>query len=378
MKVLVCPDSFKGSLSASQAAQAIGEGASRASKNIGVIKMPLADGGEGTLDCLLETLNASKIKTQVHDPIMRKIESHFGWKEDSKLAIIEMGKASGFGLLTEEERNPMTTTTYGTGELMKKALDTGCEQMIVALGGSATNDGGAGMLEALGVRFLNKHSRPLEKGGGRLIDLERADFSSLDKRLLTCKIIIAGDVTNPLLGKNGASLVYARQKGADDKAVKSLEESLTHYIRIVEKETGKAVQNQAGAGAAGGLGAGLLLFPHAEMKAGFKLVSEMLDLERAVKNSDIIITGEGKVDGQSAYGKVPQGVGNLAKKYNKPVICLAGAISEGAEKLYDQGVTSIFSITNGPMGLAEAKEKAYELLEEATYNLIKSTCKSSN
>jgi len=282
-----------------------------------------------------------------------------------------MASASGLALLKEEERDPYITTTFGTGELLLSALDQGCKEIIIGIGGSATNDGGMGMATALGVKFLDEHGDEVEQGGKQLIKIRNIDTSGMIAGLENVKIIVASDVTNPLTGKNGASFVYGPQKGADSDQVNALDAGLDHYGNLIEKTFGMNVKSVPGAGAAGGLGAGLMTFLNAEMKPGFEIVREITNLEEHIQNVDLVITGEGKIDSQTQYGKTPYGVAMTAKKYDKPVIAIAGSIGENISVLYKKGFDSILSIIEKPCTLEYAMKHASALIQNAAERLMR-------
>lgn len=371
MNILIAPDSFKESLSATEVCRFIKSGIKNSLFKTNIISIPLSDGGEGFVQSIIDATNGHIIKVKAHDPLMRSIDAEYGILNDNETAIIEMSKVSGLELLSSKEKNPWITTTYGTGELIRDALDKACKKLIIGIGGSATNDGGAGMIEALGGKLLTADGKQIEKGGGGLQQLATINLTNLDKRLSECKVLIACDVTNPLLGKNGASFVFARQKGANSEMIKLLEENLSHYANIIKQEIGKDISDEPGAGAAGGIGAGLMAFLNADLKPGFDIVRNILNLDKYVKQADLIFTAEGKVDFQTQFGKTPFGVAQIAKKYNKPVICLAGSIGEGAEVLYNKGVSSIFSIISKPMSIDEAISNASLLLEETAERVMR-------
>ena len=371
MNILIAPDSFKESLSATEVCRFIESGIKNTLFNTNIISIPLSDGGEGFVQSIIDATNGCLIKVKAHDPLMRSIDAEYGILGDKETAIIEMSKVSGLELLSSKEKNPWTTTTYGTGELIRDALNKDCKKLIIGIGGSATNDGGAGMIEALGGKLLTPKGKQIGKGGGALQQLATIDLTNLDNRLSECQVIVACDVTNPLLGKNGASFVFARQKGANSEMIKLLEENLSHYANIIQQEIGKDISDVPGAGAAGGLGAGLMAFLNAELKPGFDIIRDILNLDNYIKQADLIFTAEGKVDFQTQFGKTPFGVAQVAKKFDKPVICLAGSIGEGAEVLYNKGISSIFSIINKPMLLDEAIANASLLLEETAERVMR-------
>lgn len=373
MKIVIAPDSFKGSLTAKEVADAIEKGIHKAYSHIKIEKVPMADGGEGTVQSLVDATNGKIISTKVFDPLMKKIDSFYGILGDNKTAVIEMSAASGLPLLSKEERNPLITTTYGTGELLLHALDQGCRNFIIGIGGSATNDGGFGMMKALGVKFLDSGRNDIGFGGGALEKLSLIDTSGLDKRLNGCSITVACDVDNPLYGPKGASSIFAPQKGATQEMVSLLDSNLNHYSNIIEKQLGISIGEIPGSGAAGGLGGGLVAFLNAQLKKGIDIVIETTNLEDYICNADLVITGEGNIDYQTQYGKTPYGVAKIAKKHNIPVIALAGGIGEGANILYEEGLHSIFSITDKPMTLEEAIENGSQLLEDTAERVIRTT-----
>ena len=371
MKIAIAPDSFKGSLSATEVANAIEKGIKKVDKSIETVKIPMADGGEGTVESLVEATGGKYIKVKVNDPLMREIEAVYGILGDNKTAVIEMAQASGLPLLKKEERNPMKTTTYGTGELIKHAVNSGCKNIIIGIGGSATNDGGAGMAMALGAKLLDKDGKDIPLGAEGLIKLKTIDLSTFDEKIRECKFIAACDVENPLVGEKGASHIFGPQKGADEDMVKVLDEYLEHYGNLLEKNLNISVLNYPGAGAAGGLGAALLAFLNAELKRGIDIVIEASNLEEKIKDSDLVITGEGMIDYQTQFGKTPFGVAETSKKYSKPVIAIAGGIGKDASDLYNKGIDSIFSIVDKPMTLDEAVENAENLLEDTAERIMR-------
>ena len=362
MKIVIAPDSFKDCLTSPDVAKFIELGIRNVFPDASIKLVPLADGGEGTVVTLVTATNGKIFHSKVHDPLMREISAHFGVLGDGKTAVIEMASASGIELLKENERNPWKTTSYGTGELIKHALNKSCRKIIIGIGGSATNDAGTGMLQALGIQFLDANEREIEPGGGALKELVSIKTDKLDQRLKQSKIIIASDVLNPLLGKTGASAVYGPQKGANTDMVRRLEANLQHFADIVRQQQGISVENIPGSGAAGGLGAGILAFLPSEIKPGFDIVKEVVELEKHMQDADLVITAEGKIDSQTAYGKTPAGVAGIAGKYNIPVIAFAGIVEDGINELYEKGFRAIIPITNKPMNLDESMKKAGELL----------------
>ncbi|HHW03071.1 MAG TPA: glycerate kinase [Thermoanaerobacterales bacterium] len=396
MNIVIAPDSFKGSLTALQAAEAVERGIKKALKekreeiknitesptlnggvpesdfifDVKIVKIPMADGGEGTVEALITALGGNTIVTRALDPLGREIDSFFGILPDGT-AIIEMAAASGLNLVKPEERNPLKTTTYGTGQLIKAALDKGCRKIIIGIGGSATNDGGAGMAQALGVRFLDKKGNEIGFGGGELARIEQIDISDLDSRVKKTQFTIASDVKNVLCGPDGASAVYGPQKGATPEMVKILDRNVGHLAEVIKRDLGKDISQIPGSGAAGGLGAALMAFLNADMKPGIDIIMDLADFPEKVKSADLVITGEGSTDFQTMFGKVPFGVAQVAKKYGKPVICISGSLGKGYEKLYDAGITALFSIINRPMTLEEAMERGGELLEQISQNVFR-------
>jgi glycerate kinase len=374
MKVLVAPDSFKESLTSLQAARAIERGIKKAAESLGgsveIIKIPMADGGEGTVEAIITAVGGSVIPVEVLDPLGRKIDSFFGLLDD-RTAVIEMAAASGLNLLKQNERNPMVTTTYGTGQLIKAALDAGCRNIIIGIGGSATNDGGVGMAMALGIKFLDKEGRKIGFGGGELKKIEKIDVSGIDPRIAHVEITVASDVKNVLFGPHGASAVYGPQKGATPEMVKILDENLRHLAAVIKKDLGKDIAQIPGSGAAGGLGATLMAFLNSQLRPGIEIIMDITHFSDRVSDVDLVITGEGSTDYQTLFGKVPFGIGQIAKRFSKPVICISGSLGENYEQLYDAGITALFSLTNKPMTLKEAMERGEELLEKTAENVFR-------
>ncbi|MBO8138847.1 MAG: glycerate kinase [Desulfotomaculum sp.] len=373
MKVLVAVDSFKGSLSSIEVAEAVKKGIYRVFPQAQVMTVPMADGGEGTVDALVTATGGKLITVNVTGPLGAPVEAQFGLLPDGT-AVLEMAAASGLPLVPENKRNPSITTTYGTGELIKAALDYGATSIVLGIGGSATNDGGAGMAQALGVHLLDEEGKELGYGGGQLKKLHRIDTRDMDPRIKTVKIQVACDVQNPLCGPTGASAVYGPQKGAAPEMVKELDSNLRHFAGIIKKQLGVDVAEVPGAGAAGGLGAGLIAFAGAELRPGVEIVLDTVNIDSLMQDADLVITGEGQIDEQSAYGKVPVGVAARAAKYNLPVIAIAGSIGPGAAKLYELGIDSIVTIASGPLTLKEAMADAAELTtsaSERTFRLLK-------
>ena len=371
MKILIAPDSFKENLSAKGVAQAIERGIKRVDENIQTSIVPMADGGEGTVESLVEATDGQIINVKVKDPLMRDIDSYYGVLGDRKTAVIEMAAASGLALLEKDERNPMDTTSFGTGQLIKYAIEEGYKDIIIGIGGSATNDGGAGMLMALGAKLLDANGEDIGLGAKGLGKLKSIDLYNFHEDIKDCNFVVACDVDNPLVGKRGASYVFGPQKGADEHMVKILDANLENFGKVVEDTLGISLLQYPGAGAAGGMGAALLAFLDAELERGIDIVIEATQLERKIMDSNLVITGEGKIDGQTQFGKTPYGIATLAKKYNKPVIAIAGGIGEDASVLYEKGIDSIFSIVNKPMTLEEAMVHGESLLEDTAERIIR-------
>ena len=363
MIVLIAPDAFKDCLSARQVADALCRGMMRFSPEIIFDIAPMADGGEGTVESVVDATRGKLVQIPVMDPLMREISSFYGISGDGKTAVIEMAAASGIELLGESERNPWETSTHGTGELIRNALDRGCEKILLGIGGSATNDCGAGMAEALGVKFTNRAGDYPGPGGGALSDVEKIHMDGLDPRIISTEILVACDVSNPLTGPNGASAIYGPQKGANREMVEKLDRNLEYFAGVIKTQLGKDISHVSGAGAAGGLGGGLMAFLGARLMKGFDMIAETTGLEEKIKLADVVITGEGKIDGQTRFGKTPFGVAQLAKKHGKPVIGVAGTVEQGAELLYREGFHLIMPILEKPSDLAYAIAHAEQLLE---------------
>jgi glycerate kinase len=362
VKILIGVDSFKDCLSAKAVSECIAKGLKFVSDDFSIRIVPMADGGEGTVESLIDATSGTLKLCQVNDALMRPLEAKFGILGDKETAIIEMAAASGIEHLDKAERNPYFTSTFGTGELIRQALDSGCRRIIIGIGGSATNDGGVGMAMALGVKFFNKNGDSIEKGGGDIANLVRIDSSEIDKRIAQTEFVVACDVTNPLTGTEGASFVYGPQKGADAKMVRLLDDNLAHLAKVIKRDLNIGVENVAGAGAAGGLGAGLLAFCNGNLQSGFDIVAHETHLKEHCAWADVVLTGEGKIDRQTKFGKTPQGVATIAKQFHKPVVALAGTLGYGYQELYNSGFDAIFSIVDSPMPLSEALLNASDLL----------------
>lgn len=369
MKVVIAPDSFKESLTALEVAEAVEKGFRRIFPEAEIVKVPMADGGEGTVQSLVDATNGRIIRKTVTGPLGGKVDAFFGILGNGKTAVIEMAAASGLHLVPPGERNPLVTTTRGTGELILAAIEEGVEHIIIGIGGSATNDGGAGMARALGARFLDAKGNEIDEGGGALHQLQAIDIKKLDPRLQGIKIDVACDVENPLTGNTGASYIFGPQKGATPEMVRFLDENLEHYAAIIETDLNKTIKNIPGAGAAGGLGAGLLAFLPAELKRGVEIVIEATGLADIVNDADIVITGEGRIDSQSIYGKTPVGVAKIAKKYGVPVIAIAGNAAIELPLANNHGIDAVFSIVPGVVTLEDAFKNAGEYIERLAANI---------
>ncbi|MFB5166219.1 glycerate kinase [Parageobacillus toebii] len=374
MKVIIAPDSFKESLSALEVANAIEKGFRDIFPEAEYVKIPMADGGEGTVQSLVDATGGRIVKTEVTGPLGDRVQAFFGMLGDGKTAVIEMAAASGLHLVPSEKRNPLVTTTRGTGELILAALDKGAEHIIIGIGGSATNDGGAGMIQALGGRLLDRHGKEIGPGGGSLSELADIDLSELDQRLKHVKIEVACDVDNPLTGPKGASAIFGPQKGATPEMVATLDNNLKHYADVIERVLGKQVKDIPGAGAAGGLGAGLLAFLQAELKRGVEIVLETVKFHERIRDASLVITGEGRIDGQTVFGKTPIGVAKAAKRYNIPVIAITGSLSDDSDVVLSHGIDALYSIVPGIVSLEKALTNAEYYVTQTARN-IAAVCK---
>ncbi|MBS5936920.1 glycerate kinase [Clostridium sp.] len=373
MKVVIAPDSYKGSLTAMEVANCIEEGIKRYNKNIEVVKVPMADGGEGTVQALVDATGGRIINLKVCDPLLREVDSFYGILGDGNTAIIEMAAASGINLLDRNELNPLITSTYGTGQIINDAIERGCKNIIVGIGGSGTNDGGAGMLRALGIRFLNEEGRDIQEGGAALKELHSIDKKNFNKRISKCNIKVACDVDNPLCGLNGASHVFGPQKGASKEDIELLDEALNQYAKIIKNEFNIDVLNIPGSGAAGGSGAAFLAIG-SKLERGIDIVINETNLQTMIESADIVFTGEGRIDFQTKFGKAPYGVAKEAKKNGLPVIAICGEIGEGYDELYNHGFTSIFSIVNRPMTLEESIKDSKKLIRDVSERIVRVIC----
>lgn len=368
MKILIAPGAFKHSLSAQAAATAIATGLREALPTAELVQLPIADGGNGTLDAWLAN-GGTRHNVMVHDPLMREIEAGFGLLPDGETAVIEMALASGIELLSESERNPLKATTYGTGELLNAALEAGARRFIIGMGGSATVDGGSGALRALGIKLLDAAGSPVPQGGGSLAEIAEIDTSALDSRWQGCEIIIASDVENPTLGEQGAAAVFGPQKGASSEDVQALEHNLQHFFTLIAKQHGADMRAITGGGAAGALSAGLMAFLGGRIESGIDLLLAYNGFEAQLADTDVVVTGEGQMDGQTIGGKGPIGVARLAREHGVPTIALVGGLNIHDRLLHEHGLQAAFSIVDQPMSLDDALANAADLLERSALRL---------
>ena len=369
--IVLAPDSFKESMTAKEVCEAMERGIRKANSQIRCIHVPMADGGEGTMQSLVDATGGRVCSKEVLGPLGNNVVAEYGILGNGEIGVIEMASASGIHLVDSEKRNPLITTTFGTGQLIKACLDKGVKKLLIGIGGSATNDGGAGFIQALGGRLLDENGDDLSYGGGALAKLHTIDLSNLDERLKYVSVEVACDVNNPLCGKEGASYVFGPQKGATREMIEILDQNLSHYAEVIKEQLGKDVISKAGAGAAGGLGAGLMAFLDVKLKSGIEMVIEYANLEEKVRDADMVWTGEGSIDFQTQYGKTPLGVAMIAKKYNKPVIALAGRVGNDIDVLYDKGIDAIFGIMRGVTSIEEALVKGPENVEKTSENIIR-------
>lgn len=369
MKIVIAPDSYKESLSALDVANCIEQGFRAIFPGAEYIKLPVADGGEGTVEAMVAATSGRRIDTHVTGPLGEPVAAFYGLSGDGSSAIIEMAAASGLERVPPARRNPLVTTSWGTGELIRQALDQGVEHIIIGIGGSATNDGGAGMLQALGAQLLDASGQQIAPGGGALAALDRIDNSQLDSRLARCRIDVACDVTNPLTGPQGASAVFGPQKGADSAMIRQLDAALAHFAAIIARDMHVDVLNLAGGGAAGGMGAALFAFCGAQLRRGIEVVTDALHLDQLVRDADLVITGEGRMDSQTIHGKVPCGVARIAKRYQVPVVGIAGSMTPDVEVVYDHGIDAVFSVLYSVCTLDEALSQAADNVRMAARNI---------
>lgn len=371
-KILISPQEFKESLTGLEVAKAIQLGINNIDSDIDTILVPVADGGDGTLQTMVDVTGGEIIKETVSDPLGRKISSEWGKLGDDNSAVIEMAKASGLALLKENEKSALRTSTYGTGELFKKALDNGISNFIVGIGGSATNDGGAGFVSALGAKLLDNNNNLVEPCGENLNKIKKIDMADFDQRIKNVTVRVACDVTNPLCGNEGASSIFGPQKGASPSEVSFLDGNLAHWAQLIKDQIGQDIMDIPGSGAAGGLGAGLMAFTNAELSVGADIVLDSLDYEKQLSGVDLVIVGEGRTDKSTQFNKSPVAVAMRAKKLGIPVICLSGSIGEGYEDSRELGISSFFSIVSGPTDLQFAIDNAHDLIIKSSEEIIRS------
>ena len=370
-KILISPQEFKESLTGLEVAKAMNKGIHNFDNNIETILAPVADGGDGTLQTMVDVTGGQIIKETVKDPLGRDIVSEWGKLGDDNSAVIEMAKASGLALLSDEEKSATLTTTYGTGQLFKLALDKGVNNFIVGIGGSATNDGGAGFISALGAKLLDENNNIIEPCGQNLNKVKYIDMSNFDNRIDDVSVKVACDVTNPLCGNDGASAIFGPQKGASPEDVEVLDKNLLHWADLLKNQIGKDILNVPGSGAAGGLGAGLMAFVNAELSVGANIVLEALEYDKKLSGVDLVIVGEGSTDKSTQFNKSPVAVAMRAKEKGIPVICLSGSIGKGYTESRDLGITSFFSIVSGPTELKYAIDNAYDLIAKSTEEIMR-------
>ncbi len=369
MKIVIAPDSYKESLSALAVATQIEKGFREVFPDAQYVKLPVADGGEGTVEAMVAATGGEMVNVRVTGPLGEQVDGFFGLSGDKKSAFIEMAAASGLALVCAGDRNPLITTSYGTGELIRCALDHGVKHCIIGIGGSATNDGGAGMVQALGAGLLDARGKQIGYGGGELDKLARIDISALDPRIRDCRFEVACDVTSPLTGADGATAVFGPQKGATPAMIGQLDAALKHYARIIKRDLDKDVEHIPGAGAAGGMGAGLQAFCGAELRQGIDIVTEALGLDALVRDATLVITGEGRIDSQTIHGKVPIGVARVAKRYDKPVIGIAGSLTADVSVVHEHGLDAVFSVIYQICTLEEALDNAAENVRMTARNI---------
>ncbi len=371
MKIVIAPNAFKGSMTAGQAAKAMVKGIESVIPDADTLMVPVADGGDGLVDVFTNALSGNIITRDVQGPLWRAIHASYCLVPDMKLAAVEMALASGLALLKDNERNPMLTTTYGTGELIADALARGAQKVVIGIGGSSTNDCGIGMAAALGVQFLDKDGKEVKPVGGEMINVTDIDLSGLYPAVRSADFEVACDVDNPLIGEKGAARVYGPQKGATEFQVRELEDGLENIAAVIEKTLGIDVRNIPGSGAAGGLGAGLMAFLNAKLRKGIDLVFDTVELEEKIRGADLVLTAEGQIDFQTKFGKAPAGVGAVAKKLGVPCIAIAGSVGEGINELHDLGISAVFSLCAGPICLSDAMTNGSDYLTNITAQVIR-------
>ena len=365
VKIVISPQTFKGSISALDAAQAMRSGVLRVVPDADTVLVPVADGGDGTLETLVEGSGGEIKSAEVHGPLGERIEALWGAMGDGVTAMIEMARTSGLALVPLDSRDPLHSTTYGLGEAILAALDEGFRQFIVGIGGSATNDAGAGMAQALGVRLLDSYGSELGPGGAPLADLDKIDISGIDPRVRESSFAVACDVTNPLTGPEGASAVYGPQKGATPEMVERLDKALSHLAEVVKRDLQVDVEHVQGAGAAGGLGGGMQAFLNADLRPGVDIVMDAVGIDAALEGADLVLVGEGEVDFQTVYNKAPIGVARRAKRLDIPVVSVSGGLGEGYKTVHEHGIDAAVAIPSAPMSLDESSQRASELIADA-------------
>jgi glycerate kinase len=374
MKIVIAPDSYKESLTALAVANEIEAGFREFFPDAHYLKLPVADGGEGTVQAMIDASGGRRIELQVTGPLGEPVAAFYGLMGDGATAVIEMAAASGLELVPPARRNPLHTTSFGTGQLILDALDAGARRFVLGVGGSATNDGGAGMLQALGGRLLDTAGADLNAGGGALAALARIDLSALDTRLKDCVFDIACDVSNPLVGPQGASAIFGPQKGATPAMVEQLDANLRHYAAVIARDLGQQVAEVPGAGAGGGIGAGMMVFLGGRLRPGSEIVMAAVGLDAAVADADLVLTGEGRIDGQTIHGKTPIGVARVAKRHGKPVIAIAGGLAAGAAAVHEHGIDAVFGAVSRPCTVDEALADAASNVRAAARNIAAILC----
>lgn len=369
MKIVIAPDSYKESLSASEVAQAIEKGFREIFPDAQYVSVPVADGGEGTVEAMIAATKGTQLTARVTGPLGEQVDANWGISGDGNTAFIEMAAASGLALVPPALRNPLVTTSRGTGELILHALEQGARNIIIGIGGSATNDGGAGMVQALGAKLTDANGTEIGNGGGSLMSLNRIDTSALDPRLKACTIRVACDVTNPLTGNIGASRIFGPQKGATEAMILELDRNLDHFADVIKQSLRVDVKQVPGSGAAGGMGAALMAFLGAELRSGIEIVTQALNLEEHIHDCTLVVTGEGRIDSQSIHGKVPVGVAQVAKKYHKPVIGIAGSLTRDVGVVHQHGIDAVFSVLTSIGTLEEAFRGAFDNIYRASRNI---------
>ena len=371
MKIVIAPQTFKGSISAMDAATAMESGVLEILPDAETVLVPVADGGDGTLETLVEGSGGEIRSVEVTGPIGERLVAEWGAMGDGTTAVIEMARTSGLALVPTHRRDPLTATTYGFGEAILAALDSGFRRFIVGIGGSATNDAGAGMAQALGVNLIDDSGESLSPGGAALAGLRRIDLTDLDPRIADAEFLVACDVTNPLTGPEGASAIYGPQKGATPAMVETLDNALRRFAEIVRLDLGVDVESLAGSGAAGGLGGGLVAFLGGELRTGVDIILDTVDLESELADADLVLTGEGALDYQTVYNKAPVGVATRAVRHGVPVVAIAGTLGDRYHLVHDHGIDAATSIPSGPMGLEESSARAAELISDATAQAVR-------